>query len=118
MKGAGNQRMLSHMLRGQAQEGRKGATHVRAPPKAQRVPPGPPPLIRTERCPPSHCREGNDVGQESTVTYKQLLDLVCQTANYLKSVGVKQGDDVTIYMPMIPELPATMVSLVEPWGAG
>ena len=45
----------------------------------------------------------------STVTYSQLLELVCQIANYLQSIGVKKGDDVTIYMPMIPELPATMV---------
>ncbi len=34
---------------------------------------------------------------------------VCQLANYLKSIGVKRGSDVTIYMPMIPELPAAMV---------
>ena len=33
---------------------------------------------------------------------------MCQIANYLRSVGVKRGDDVTIYMPMIPELPAAM----------
>lgn len=36
---------------------------------------------------------------------------VCQLANYLKGIGVKRGSDVTIYMPMIPELPAAMVSL-------
>ena len=35
---------------------------------------------------------------------------VCQLANYLKSIGVKKGSDVTIYMPMIPELPAAMVT--------
>jgi acetyl-CoA synthetase len=34
---------------------------------------------------------------------------VCQAANYLKSVGIGKGDDVTCYMPMIPELPAIMV---------
>ena len=34
---------------------------------------------------------------------------MCQLANYLKSIGVKRGSDVTIYMPMIPELPAAMV---------
>lgn len=34
---------------------------------------------------------------------------MCQIANYLRSVGVKRGDDVTIYMPMISELPAAMV---------
>lgn len=37
---------------------------------------------------------------------------VSQLANYLKSVGVKKGSDVTIYMPMIPELPAAMVSML------
>lgn len=50
----------------------------------------------------------------STMTYSQLLHLVCQIANYLQSIGVKKGDDVTIYMPMIPELPATMVRDMEP----
>ena len=53
--------------------------------------------------------EGNDLGQESTVTYQQLLDKTCKIANYLKSIGVKEGHDVTIYMPMIAELPAAMV---------
>ena len=32
------------------------------------------------------------------MSYQQLLDLVCKIANYLKSIGVKKGDDVTIYM--------------------
>lgn len=39
-----------------------------------------------------------------------------QAASYLRSVGVKKGDDVTIYMPMVPQLPAVMVSWAE--GAG
>ena len=55
--------------------------------------------------------EGNDLGQESTVTYKELLSMVCKIANHLRSIGVKQGSDVTIYMPMVPELPAAMVSV-------
>ena len=55
--------------------------------------------------------EGNDLGQESTVTYKELLAMVCKIANHLRSIGVKQGSDVTIYMPMVPELPAAMVSI-------
>ena len=38
---------------------------------------------------PCH-REGNDVGQDSQLTYKELLDLVCQIANYLTSIGVKE----------------------------
>lgn len=58
--------------------------------------------------------EGNDIGQESTVTYKQLLASVCRIANYLKSIGVKRGDNVTIYMPMITELPAAMVRPFQP----
>lgn len=33
-----------------------------------------------------------------------------QCANYLKSIGVGKGDNVTIYMPMIPELPAAMLA--------
>ncbi len=37
-------------------------------------------------------------------TYQQLFDHVCQTANMLKVNGIKKGDRVCIYMPMIPEL--------------
>src|SRR4051812_4849480 len=37
------------------------------------------------------------------ITYKQLLDDVCKLANGLKKLGVKKGDRVTIYMPMVPE---------------
>ncbi|PRW59907.1 acetyl-coenzyme A chloroplastic glyoxysomal-like [Chlorella sorokiniana] len=54
--------------------------------------------------------EGNDVGQATTTTYKELQDMVCQIANYMKSQGVGKGDDVTIYMPMVPELPAVMLA--------
>ena len=39
---------------------------------------------------------------------------VSQLANYLKSVGVGRGSDVTIYMPMIPELPAAMAGSFSP----
>lgn len=54
-------------------------------------------------CLPSSCylvvrREGNEPSQEGSMSYQQLLDLVCKIANYLKSIGVKKGDDVTIYM--------------------
>ncbi len=48
--------------------------------------------------------------QERTVTYSELLASVCRIANYLKSVGVQRGDDVTLYMSLVPELPAAMVS--------
>ncbi len=41
--------------------------------------------------------------QALAITYGQLKDKVCQLANGLKKLGVKRGDRVTIYMPMIPE---------------
>ena len=42
-------------------------------------------------------------GSVHRVTYRQLRDEVCRFANGLKSLGVKKGDIVTIYMPMVPE---------------
>ena len=53
--------------------------------------------------------EGNDLDTDSKITYSELLEMVCRIANYLKSIGIKKGDDVTIYMPMVVELPAAMV---------
>ena len=58
---------------------------------------------------PAFFWEGNDVGQATTTTYLQVLQEVCRVGNYLRSQGVGTGDDVTIYMPMIPELPIAMV---------
>lgn len=49
---------------------------------------------------------------DSKITYAELLQMVCRIANYLKSIGVKKGDDVTIYMPMVMELPAAMVGTI------
>ncbi|KAJ9521849.1 hypothetical protein QJQ45_024716, partial [Haematococcus lacustris] len=54
--------------------------------------------------------EANDPGLDAQLTYQQLLEMVCQIANYLTSIGIRRGDDVTIYMPMLPELPATMLA--------
>lgn len=48
--------------------------------------------------------EPNDPQEEyRTITYQQLHDEVCRAANMLKTLGVKKGDRVCIYMPMIPE---------------
>ena len=47
--------------------------------------------------------EGDDPKDSRTLTYKQLHADVCRFANVLKARGVKKGDRVTIYMPMIPE---------------
>lgn len=49
-------------------------------------------------------------GEVRKVTYRQLRDEVCRFANVLKRQGVKKGDRVTIYMPMIPELPVAMLA--------
>jgi acetyl-CoA synthetase len=44
------------------------------------------------------------------ITYQQLFDEVCRTANMLKAHGVKKGDRVCIYLPMIPELAYTILA--------
>ncbi len=49
-------------------------------------------------------------GEQRTFTYSQLLEEVCRCANALKELGVKRGDRVAIYMPMIPELPIAMLA--------
>mgnify|MGYP001493133692 FL=1 len=54
--------------------------------------------------------EGDDPKDVIKITYKDLLDNVCKTANTLKSMGVKKGDCVTIYLTMIPELAYTMLA--------
>lgn len=48
-------------------------------------------------------REGNHPDDYSRLTYKKLLEEVCRFANVLKSRGVKKGDRVAVYMPMILE---------------
>ena len=48
--------------------------------------------------------EGNEPGEERGITYKQLHEEVCKFANVLKAQGVKKGDRVILYMPMVPEL--------------
>ncbi|GFR48182.1 hypothetical protein Agub_g10030 [Astrephomene gubernaculifera] len=54
--------------------------------------------------------EGNDVDRDKTLTYKEALDEVCRLANWLRSVGVKKGDSVALYMPMLNELPLAMLA--------
>ena len=54
--------------------------------------------------------EGNDPKETRKITYKELLDETCKFANVLKTKGVKKGDRVSIYMPMVPELPVTMLA--------
>jgi acetyl-CoA synthetase len=49
-------------------------------------------------------------GDTRTITYAQLTDAVCQAANTLTELGVKAGDRVAIYMPMIPETVIAMLA--------
>ncbi|NCF28374.1 MAG: acetate--CoA ligase [Gammaproteobacteria bacterium] len=48
--------------------------------------------------------EGDDPGVDKKITYRQLHEDVCKFANVLKSRGVKKGDRVSIYMPMVSEV--------------
>ncbi len=54
--------------------------------------------------------EGDDPGETRTVSYRELHDEVCRLANALKGLGVRKGDRVTIYLPMIPEAAAAMLA--------
>ena len=49
-------------------------------------------------------------GEERTLTYRQLHREVCQFANVLKNRGIKKGDVVLIYMPMVPEAAIAMLA--------
>lgn len=49
-------------------------------------------------------------GDTRAITYQDLLDETSRCANALKALGVRKGDRVAIYMPMVPELPAAMLA--------
>ncbi|MCP2671137.1 acetate--CoA ligase [Maricaulaceae bacterium EIL42A08] len=54
--------------------------------------------------------EGDNPGFHHSITYAQLHNHVCRMANELKKIGVRKGDRVTIYMPMIPEATFAMLA--------
>ena len=54
--------------------------------------------------------EGDSPGEDAVITYQDLHDAVCRLANGLKAHGVKKGDRVCIYMPMIPEAAYAMLA--------
>jgi acetyl-CoA synthetase len=54
--------------------------------------------------------EGDDPKDSRTITYQELHDEVCRFANILLDHGVKKGDRVTIYLPMIPEAAFAMLA--------
>ena len=53
--------------------------------------------------------EGED-GTDRNITYHEMFEEVKKLSNTLKSLGVKKGDRITIYLPMIPELPISMLA--------
>jgi acetyl-CoA synthetase len=53
---------------------------------------------------------GDDPSESRTITYRELYEDVCRFANALKGQGVRKGDRVTIYMPMIPEAAMAMLA--------
>jgi acetyl-CoA synthetase len=53
---------------------------------------------------------GDDPSDSKKISYKELHKNVCKAANGLKSIGVKKGDKVTIYLTMIPELAYVMLA--------
>jgi acetyl-CoA synthetase len=54
--------------------------------------------------------EGDDPAIDAKITYRELHRQVCKFANVLKKLGVRKGDRVTIYMPMIPETAYAMLA--------
>ena len=74
----------------------------------------------SENCIDRHVRNGlgdkvayhwiGEPGDTRTLTYRDLQREVSKTANALKELGVRKGDVVAIYLPMIPELPISMLA--------
>ncbi len=54
--------------------------------------------------------EGNEPHKTQYITYQQLHDHICKFANVLKKYGIKKGDRVCIYLPMIPEVVIAMLA--------
>ena len=54
--------------------------------------------------------EGDDPSESLSITYMELHERVCRFSNALKTEGIRKGDVVTIYMPMIPETAIAMLS--------
>ena len=54
--------------------------------------------------------QGDELDEDKSFTYRELHTEVCKFSNILKSLGVKKGDRVCIYLGMVPELPITMMA--------
>jgi acetyl-CoA synthetase len=67
-------------------------------------------LRTATRAKPAIIWQGEPEDEVRTLTYEQLHGEVCKFANVLKSLGLHKGDRVSIYMPMVPELPVVMLA--------
>ncbi|MBB4287810.1 acetate--CoA ligase [Roseospira goensis] len=54
--------------------------------------------------------EGDDPAKDAKITYRDLYERVCRLGNAMRDLGVKKGDRVCIYMPMIPEAAVAMLA--------
>jgi acetyl-CoA synthetase len=54
--------------------------------------------------------EGDDPKVDAKITYRELYERVCRLGNAMRALGVRKGDRVTIYMPMIPEAAVAMLA--------
>ncbi|HEX2942901.1 MAG TPA: acetate--CoA ligase [Rhodopila sp.] len=54
--------------------------------------------------------EGDDPSASKHITYRELHEQVCRLANAMKDLGVRKGDRVTIYLPMVPEAAVAMLA--------
>ncbi|MFC4726057.1 acetate--CoA ligase [Glycocaulis abyssi] len=66
--------------------------------------------LETRANKPALIWEGDHPAHHHSITYRQLHDHVCRFANVLKMLGVKKGDRVTLYMPMIPQAVFAMLA--------
>ena len=67
-------------------------------------------MWRREAATRSRTTGKGEPGDTRTITYRDLLDEVCRLANGLRSLGVRKGDRVNIYLGMVPELPIAMLA--------
>lgn len=66
--------------------------------------------LKTRANQPALIWEGDEPGLTRTITYLELSHQVCRIANFMKGKGVKKGDVVTVYMPMIPEIAMVLLA--------
>jgi acetyl-CoA synthetase len=66
--------------------------------------------LETQRNTAAVIWQGDDPSESRTLTYGELHEKVCRFANVLKKQGIKKGDRICIYLPMIPEIIITMLA--------